>query len=46
MGYILKNDQREILRRLVPKPESRFFGHIQSLFQIVSINKSTTVDTP
>ena len=35
MGYILKIDQREILRRLVTKPESRFSGHIQNLLQIV-----------
>ena len=35
MGDSFKNDQRELLRRLVPKPESRFSGHIQSLFQIV-----------
>ena len=34
MGFILRNDQREILRGLKPKP-GQFSGHIQSLFQIV-----------
>ena len=34
MGYILKHDQPEILRRLVSKAESRFSSRIQSLSQI------------